>query len=228
VRPPEVVMDDENAQKVAVGEWRRFYTTYLKALREPVCKRGGKYLMARTVVVDTGSEQWELLRLAQFGKLVQVPTFKYREVNSIMRDMVRQALDSDVNVIFLHKLDNEWVKGGRDKDGNEKQIKSGVKLVKGFDEMAHLVQANMFCYRAPMADTQPAEWKVKVGLGEADTWTAEPRAPKGDLGFRARIINCRHNPKLEGMELCDEAVDFRMLAQMIVPGTTPADWADDE
>lgn len=226
VKPPEVVEGNQDAEKIAEAEWRRFHGAYLRSLREPVVKIHGKAKRARTIIVDTGSEQWELLRLATFGKLVQVPSFKYREVNSIMRDMVRQALDGDVNVIFLHKLDNEWVKTGKDAAGNEKQAKSGVALIKGFDEMAHLVQANIFSYRAPMADTRPAEWKVKVGLGEADTWTADPRGA-GELGFRARIINCRHNPQIEGVELCDDAIDFKTLAQMIVPGTTPEDWADD-
>lgn len=226
VKPPEVVEGGQDAEKIAEGEWKRFHGSYLRALREPVIKIHGKPHRARTIIVDTGSEMWELVRLAEFGKLVQVPTYKYREVNSIMRDMVRQALDGDVNVIFLHKLDNEWTKGAKDAAGNEKNSKTGVATVKGFDEMAHLVQANIFAYRAPMFDTRPAEWKIKVGLGEADTWTAEPRNA-GELGFRSRIINCRHNPQLEGVELCDDMIDFKTLARMIVPGTTAEDWADD-
>jgi hypothetical protein len=165
---------------------------------------------------------YELLRLAWFGKLVQVPTFKYRETNSIMRDIVRAALESDVNVILTHKMKAEWKKGS----GDEKQSKSGAFERAGFEEMGHLVQANLFAYRAPLHGAADAKWKFKPGSGEAHEWVAEARAEKGDLGFRVRFLDSRHDPTLEGIELMNEVATFTQVAMMIHPDSTEGDWHD--
>lgn len=212
---------EEAAQAHAEAEWKRFHAAFLKAVHEPVLVNAkGQKIAARTIVLDTGSETYEMLRLAYFGKLTQVPTFLYRETNSIMRSIVRESLDSDVNLILTHKLSSEWKKVG------EKQMKSGAYERKGFDEMGHLVQANLFAYRAPLAAAAAAQWKYKVGTGEAHEWLAEPRAAKNDLGFRLRVLDSRHDPNLEGLELQNEDATFANIASMLIEGTTPDDWAD--
>ena len=220
VKPPEVT-DEMGGEDLAKAEWERFRNAYVHVLNEPVMRRHGKPVYARTLVVDTSTELYELLRLYWFGKLVQIPTFKYRETNSVMRDLVRHGLESGVNVIFIHKMKAEWKKtGGTD----EKQSKTGAYERAGFEEMAHLVQANLFAYRAPMPDGLPQTWKYKPGMGEAFEWVAEPRAAQDDLGFRVRILDSRHNPNLEGLELSNEMATFPMIAQAMMPDSTLEDW----
>lgn len=59
----------------------------------------------RTVIVDTGSEIWELLRIARFGKLAQVPPMSYGPVNAEFRQLTQLALNQNkCNVIYLHKV----------------------------------------------------------------------------------------------------------------------------
>jgi hypothetical protein len=219
-RPPETTSED--VQELSVIEWERFKKSYDAFLTKPALMVGKEKVKARTIIIDTGTEMYELLRLAWFGKLVQVPTFKYRETNAVMRDIVRSALESDVNVILTHKMKAEWKKGA----GDEKQSKSGAYERAGFEEMGHLVQANLFAYRAPLPGAASAKWKFKVGTGEAHEWVADARSEKDDLGFRVRFLDSRHDPTLEGIELQNDTATFTDVARMIHPDTTEKDWED--
>lgn len=98
-----------------------------------------------TLVVDTGTEFWELLRMARLGKLTQVKPQHYGLVNGEMREVIRWAYAADqMSTIFVHKLKDEWVAGA---DGSSR--KSGKKEVAGFGEMAYMVQANLETYARP-------------------------------------------------------------------------------
>ncbi len=43
----------------------------------------------KSIVIDTASEAWELVRLARFGKLTQVMPQHYGPVNTEFRDMIK-------------------------------------------------------------------------------------------------------------------------------------------
>jgi len=225
-RPSEVGFGEEESEKhskeIVDAAWpvlQRFRTTYLRALREPCLKVAGQKVMARTVVIDTGTEAWQLLRLAEFGKISQVKPHHYVQVNGLMRDIVRAGFDSDVNVIWLHKLKAEW------KDNAEgKGRKTGTIERDGFDGMSYLVQANLLAYRV-QANLQAAttvKWKSGEGVFEVGV---EPREDQ-DLGFRLIIGNSRHDPSLEGMTLSNDMINFQTIAQMMMPETDPEAWKD--
>lgn len=225
VRPPEASGTESNKdnQDLAKQEWLRLWNGYLHGLSKPIIQHKGKAYKARTIVIDTGSEMEELMRIAWFGKLTQVASFLYRERNSIMRDLVRRALESDVNVIFTHKLSAEWTKNA---GGDQaKQSKTGAYERKGYEEMAHLVQANLFAYRCPPPGSIPVVWKYKPGTGEPHSWTAAPR-DGSTSGFVVRCLDSRQNPELEGFEWEGEAATFANVAMLLQPGSTDADWAN--
>ena len=225
-RPSEISWEiDDDAQrskKVMEGaepHLTRFRTLYLRSLREPVLKIGKTPVKARTVVVDTGSEAWELLRLCEFGKISQVKPHHYTEVNGLMRDIVRAGFDSDVNVIWLHKLKAVWKESAEGK-----ARKTDVLERAGFEGMSYLVQANLLAYRiqANLAMPSRVKWKSGEGLFEVPI---DPRE-EDDLGFRLVVGNSRHDPSLEGLVLQNEMIDFRTIAQMMVPDSEPEDWND--
>lgn len=224
--PSEIAweIDDETVRSKKVmekaePELTRFRETYLAAVRKPLLKVNGKPLPARTLVIDTGTEAWELLRLCHLGKLTKVMAHHYTEVNSMMRDLVRAAFESHVNVIWLHKLKAEW------KDNAEgKGRKTGTLERGGFEGMSYLVQANVIVYRVPANQTEikTLTWKSGEGLFSI------PLDPRGenDLGFRLVVGNSRHDPSLEGLMLSNDQITFRELAQIMLPSTTEADWRD--
>lgn len=86
-----------------------------------------------TAVVDTGTEMWELIRMARFGKLTQVQPYHYGPVNAEFRDLIRLAYTSGKDVIFTHKMKAEYI--------NDKR--TGNLERSGFSDMGFLVQINI-------------------------------------------------------------------------------------
>lgn len=144
--------------------WSQFMSNYRDGLAS--CGQG-------TTMVDTGTEMWELLRLARFGKLTQVMPHHYGPVNKEMQEAVRLAFSHSGNAIFLHKMKDEWenfVEGGK-----EKGRKTGRKVRVGFNDMPFLVQVNARCERQD----------VEGGGSE----------------FLINIEDCRQNPELNNTQM---------------------------
>lgn len=136
------------------------------------------------VLCDTGTEMWELLRLASFGKLTQVMPHHYGPVNAEFRDLIRFAYEGS-NVAFLHKLVDEW-ENYTGSDGKEKGRKTGNKTRKGFSDMPFLVQANVMCWR-------------------------EDREGGGS-DFFAQVRDCRQNPDLNNVVINNSLDELLSLA----------------
>lgn len=105
-----------------------------------------------TVVVDTGSEEYELARLAHFGKLTQVMPHHYVEVNAEWREMMRLAYDSSMNTIYIHKMKPKWVNNQRTSEYE----------LSGFGEMGYLSQVNLITYREDNSDGGAPDFSVLV------------------------------------------------------------------
>lgn len=148
---------------------------------------------ARTVLCDTGTELWEILRMARFGKLTQVMPHHYGPVNAEFRDFVRMAYDrtraggypEDVNLIMQHKLKEEWKNGS---DG--KGTKTGEYERAGMKDIAFLVQVAAVAWR-------------------------EDDVPVPDC-FHLTVTNCRHNPELAGQDLQGDMANFPTLAGAVL------------
>lgn len=111
----------------AVPLWIQFRENYSKILE----------VNEGSLIVDTASDAYELSRLSHFGKLTQVMPQHYNEVNAEWRALVRDAYDSKMNVIFIHRLKSVW------KDGS----KTDDLEIAGMGEMPYLVQANVLMAR---------------------------------------------------------------------------------
>lgn len=103
--------------------YNRFYTDFHKAIRSNV----------RTIIWDTASEVWELLRMARYGKLTEVKQEHHGPIKAEMRELIREAYDSDCNLILLHKLKSMWIDNQRQYGKYERQ---------GMPDMGFLVQCN--------------------------------------------------------------------------------------
>ncbi len=223
-RPSEVSWDlgdsaalSQEMMKRAEPELERFRKVYMHALTKPVIERNGRPLKARTIVIDTGSEAWELMRLVYLGKLTQVKPHHYTEVNSLMRDLVRMAYDNDVNVIWVHKIKGEW-----SENAEGKARKSGTLLRAGFSDMSFLVQANLLAFRiaSNVVNEQIVKWKSGEALFELPIAARE----ENDLGFRLVVGNSRHDPALEGEVFFNAEIDFPTVAMRMRPDVDPDAW----
>lgn len=97
-------------------------------------------LQTGTVILDTGTEAYELSRLAAFGKLEQVQARYYGELNAEWREIIRMAYDAEgMSTIFLHKMRSKWVNNQR----------TGEMEMSGFTDMGYNVQMNIITFRDP-------------------------------------------------------------------------------
>lgn len=92
---------------------------------------------AGSVIVDTDSEVYELARLAKFGKLAQVMPQHYTEVNNEYREVLRQAFDSNMNSIFIHKMRPKYVNN----------VRTSEYEMAGFADMEYSSQVNIIMHR---------------------------------------------------------------------------------
>lgn len=112
----------ESAHTRYIDLWLRFIEHYEKALNHPEI---------RTIIIDTATELWELLRLAKLGRLKEVLPHQYSECNMVFSDMIRAAYDEDKNLILIHRVkqryanekwDGTYIRAGFKDTGNLSQI----------------------------------------------------------------------------------------------------------
>ena len=117
----------ENEETDAEDEWDRFEKAYKAMLRS-------NYI--RTMVMDTATEIWELLRMARFGRLTQVMPYQYGPVNAEYRALIREAFNWDKNLVLLHKMKEVYSGNG------PKAAPTGEWTRSGFKDTGYLVQVN--------------------------------------------------------------------------------------
>jgi len=120
--------------------WTRFMQSWERALEG-----------AKTIVIDTASEQWELLRLARFGKLTQVMPHHYTEVNSEYKSLLNMINESDANLILIHQLKEEW-QDRVDASGQKKGSKTGQWVRAGFTKIDYLLHSTLRLACSPDGD----------------------------------------------------------------------------
>ena len=125
----------------AVRTWNQFQDDYFKALEQ-----------ARTVVVDTASEAWELCRLAHFlpewGRIEKIKSHHYTPLNSNFRNLLRAGYESDCNVVLTHKVKKQY-KG---------ENWSGKWERAGFGDIEFVCQVNL----AAFLDERSKEFKLQI------------------------------------------------------------------
>lgn len=67
----------------------------------------------RGILIDTSSELMDVRKMAEFGRTTQIPQIYYGPIYSDFRWLVKRALDSNANVLFVHRLKDEWLGGDR-------------------------------------------------------------------------------------------------------------------
>jgi hypothetical protein len=135
----EIQPGEAEPKQVAEGAnlvWENFRTNYRDSLEQ--CGEG-------TVILDTDTEVYELLRLARFGRLTQVMPHHYGPVNSEFRDLIRSAYDHKCNLFLIGRMSDEWIN-----DASGKGNKTGNRIRRGFGDLPYLTQVNAICERVDL------------------------------------------------------------------------------
>lgn len=178
----------EQVAGIANEVWERYKSDVRMAHKSP---------LIRTIVIDTESETWELIRLARFGKLTQVMPHHYGPVNAEYRNFLNEVYDTDKNLVILGRLKDEW-ENTVNAQGKEVGHKTGRLERVGMKDIPYIVQLNAIAHFDPM--TTP-----------------------GDQ-FSLEIINCRQNSEMCGTVLPQSMCTFQSLAGMVYPNSQETDW----
>lgn len=176
--------DSKNVEKEAGKVWDDMDAALDRVLDNPA---------VRTIVFDTATEIWEIVRLAYFGKLAEVKPHHYSGVNAEFRRFLKKVYKTDKNLLLIQKMKAEYVNNNR----------TGEWEMAGFADTPFIVQAVLHPFRV--------DKPTKI---DEDTFL-----DKGDFGVR--IHESRHNPAVNNLVLSGELATFPFLASMIIEGTTP-------
>lgn len=171
--------------------WKRFVEEYEQALASD----------ARTIVLDTASEFWEILRLAELGSQTVKMNRGQRGtiwslINAKFRSLIRMAYSSDKTLVLLHQLKEEFKQNPSSGDDDEDDAGgafTGKWVREGHKKIGHLVQVACLMSRQ-------------------------------DSKFRLDITDCRQNADAMGMTLTGKNVNFRRLMGFVMPNVDPGEW----
>jgi len=163
--------------------WKGFKDAYKKILRVKEI---------RTVVMDTATEIWELIRICKFGKLTQVMPFQYGPVNAEFRKLLKMPYASQKNLVMLQKMRPVYIDDKRTNDYEPA----------GFGDTRHLAQVRLETFR-----TTPKKScdHCKKKDGKHRHWGV-------------KVIKCRQNAELVDKIFTDGMCDMSIIGPMITGG----------
>jgi hypothetical protein len=194
VRPEKGDSQDKVMQRAA-PEWENFVKDW-KDVVVPALKAK----TIRTAIWDTGSEIWELQRLARFGKLTQILPHNYTALNAEYQGLIREVYETTGNLIILHKLKAEW----KDNPATGKGNKTGQYERAGYAGTGFLVQINATVWR----ERKPTDGQTSGPTGS----------------FHLTVRDCRQNPAVAGLDLVDEMATFPWLGVHVYPDSDLSEW----
>jgi len=173
-------------QKHHEARWEAYESSWWELLRDSTI---------RTIITDTDTEAWEMARMAYFGRLTQIKSHHYAQVNSAFRKLIDGAFEADKNLILIARYKKQYVKKNPNSDDS---VWNGKHEPAGFTEMPSIVQVNL---RARLI-----------------------RDSDGDMVPTITVVNCRQNMALTGEVFEGDEACFPWIAANIVEGTSPEEW----
>lgn len=143
-RQERLLNGDNYTQDDAEADWTRLVSILRGIVK---CKT------IRTLVCDTGTEAWEICRLADHGKLKEVMPHEYAATNAKFRGAVSLPYQrNDLNAIYTHKVKKEY-KGKNWSGQYERQ---------GFNDMPFVVQTNLEHFRVDEDEDEAQPFGIRI------------------------------------------------------------------
>lgn len=206
----------EKADKSEMAEYHKEW----KRMRDVIeAIRDDRYF--RTIIGDTGTEIWELCRLAAFGKLSQVLPQHYVAVNAEFREVIKMLYARpDLNVILTHKVKKQYVAGKEGKD-----VWNGKWERSGFGDLPYLVDVNLqLRFASKKTADEIAQLESRPSLSETQG-VPDPKAPwQGIDRFCMELKDCRQNPDVVGEVFRGDMCSFPWLGMLVFPQSDPMYW----
>lgn len=118
--------------------WNQFLKDFADAINEMEALG-----VKGTIVWDTETEVWELLRFARFGSKSDRAN-SFEDLNREYRDLVRQAYGAEISLGLIQKTKEEWISKMDPAKGKMVPHNTGKQVPAGMKEIGYLVQANLY------------------------------------------------------------------------------------
>lgn len=177
----EKAMEDGNAVLA------RFENDYRDAVATAT-RTGG------TLALITGSELYELIRLAWYGKVSQVPELGYPSINAKFMHFVNLATSADCSLVVEHQLKEEYRGEGSDKHKTGRLIRAGSSKVE---------------YSFPLI--------LQMYRKGTRTDPSKEEGEQESSQFFVHVSKCNLNPELVGIDIqIDESLTgFDVIGQLV-------------
>lgn len=121
---------DATSREEWIAGWEKMKKLYYVALADPHIK---------TLLWDTETEGWDLIRMARLGSLSlhKDHAYKWGPVNTEFRDLIRSVYETDKNLILLRKMKEQYI------DDNW----TGKYDPAGFKDIRSLIQVRLRSWR---------------------------------------------------------------------------------
>lgn len=183
-------------QSEFMDDWKAFKDDFRKAMANPD---------ARTVVIDGDSDSWEIQRFAAFGKLIQIPPLMYAEVNTTRRQLYRGAWDSGKIIIATNKVKRLYKT--KYKSNGEPALDNSGKEIREWDNQSYTRQG---------FEDQEYLWQIQLRHMR--------RVTENGIEWGIKIMQCKVDQALDGMELWGDQCHFRGLVETVYPNVDPREW----
>lgn len=201
VQVPMATTQDQNGY---MQYWRDYYDAYKKA-----CNNQD----AVSIGIDGDSDSWELQRLAAFGKLTQIPSIFYTEVNAARRAYYARAHDANKIAIFTSKVKKEYVEKIDPATGQVKMGTDGKpeREWKGDYERQGFQDADYY-------------FPICISHYHKESTINKVTGKIMPAKFGLKITKCGFNSELVGAELEGDSCNFRGLVNLVFPEVDDASW----
>lgn len=156
----------------------------------------------RTVVIDGDSDSWEFQRFAEFGRIAKVPSHLYDGVNLARRALYMKLHDSKKTIIATNKLKKHYVTQ-YDENGKPKMNERGTEL-RTWDGT----------YERQGFNDQNYLWHIQI----------RHLFNKEKMQWGLRILKCKPNRDMEGLEIWGADCNFAGLVQTVYPHISLKEW----
>lgn len=132
----------EKATKATSDECIKFHTNEFNKFKQvyDTVLLSGVY---RTIIIDGGTDLNELMKLATFGRMEQIPPNLYSVHNAMWSEIFNRAKDQQTtNLILTHKTKDEWKEVASD-SGAKSAKPTGRKIVSMWKNLPYVVQARL-------------------------------------------------------------------------------------
>lgn len=220
-KPPETRRDNwgwvdyELPVDKQAADFKGAWASYRDKLYECV-----KNADAKTVIIDGDSDTWDLQLLCDHGKLTQIMPIARTGTNASRRALLSRLYFSGKIIICTNKVKDEYEtvygtdgKPQKDSTGNDLRVKTGGTEVAGYRDNNYLFHLVLEHFRVPA-----------VELPERKVGKIMIPARSAPATWGVRVIKCKANTELEGMEFKGDECNLPTVLQAAYPNVGLKDW----